>query len=341
MAFEDSRVAVLIPAYNEESQILKVLESVPEYVDDIVVVDDASTDGTSSAIERAAEADQRIVALRLDKNRGVGGALAVAYTWARDHEVDIAVSVDGDGQMDPDEMTDLVMPVARGEADYTKGNRLWDPSGWQAIPRIRLFGNGVLSFFTKIASGYWQVVDSQSGYTAAGRIALERIDWNAMYPRYGRPNDVLVRANVAECRVADVPITPVYGVGERSSMKIAKVTLTISWLLIRLFWWRMIQKYVLRDFHPLLFFYVLGIATMLISVGLFGRLVYFWSTNGFVPSLTAMALMFTAITSLNATFFAFWMDMQANADLSVKLPMKLPPRKRPMPDEAAPRDETT
>lgn len=340
VAFEGSRVAVLIPAYNEESQILQVLESVPEYVDHIVVVDDASTDGTGAAIEAAAARDERIVALRLEQNRGVGGALAVAYKWARDNRVDVAVSADGDGQMDPSEMADLVIPVARGEADYTKGNRLWDPAGWQAIPRIRLLGNGILSFLTKIASGYWAVVDSQSGYTAAGRIALERIDWDAMYPRYGRPNDVLVRANVAECRVADVPITPVYGVGERSSMKIAKVTLTISWLLIRLFWWRMIQKYLLRDFHPLLFFYVLGMVTMIVSFALFGRLTYFWLSNGSVPSLTAMALMFFGITSLNAMFFAFWMDMQANAHLSVKLPLKLPSRKDSTGEPAEPRDET-
>lgn len=331
---------MLIPAYNEESQIIQVLESVPSYVDHIVVVDDASTDATAAVIQNAADSDDRIVFLRLDENRGVGGALAVAYVWARDHDVDVAVSVDGDGQMDPSEMGDLLTPVVDGVADYTKGNRLWDPAGWQEIPRIRLFGNAILSFFTKIASGYWQVVDSQSGYTAAGRIALERIDWDAMYPRYGRPNDVLVRANVAECRVADVPITPVYGVGERSSMKIAKVTLTISWLLIRLFWWRMIQKYLIRDFHPLLFFYVLGMTTMVISVALFGRLTYFWVSSGSVPSLTAMALMFFGITSLNAMFFAFWMDMQANAHLTVKLPLKLPPRRDSTSERAEPRDET-
>lgn len=324
VAIEGSRVAVLIPAYNEESQIPQVLKTIPEYVDHVVVVDDASTDDTAAVVERAAAADDRIVFLRLEDNRGVGGALAVAYAWARDHGIDIAVSVDGDGQMDPDEMTALILPIVRGDADYTKGNRLWDPTGWQVIPRLRLIGNAFLSFFTKIASGYWAVVDSQSGFTAAGRIALERIDWDAVYPRYGRPNDVLVRANVAECRVADVPITPIYGVGERSSMKIAKVTLTISWLLIRLFWWRMVQKYVLRDFHPLLFFYVLGMATMGVSIVLFARLVYFWISNGSVPELTAIALSFFVITSLNSTFFGFWMDMQANAHLSVKLPPNLP-----------------
>ena len=328
MSLEGNSVAVLIPTYNEGTQIGDVLQATPDYVDAVVVVDDASTDHTVEVVESVAAQDKRIVLLRLDENRGVGGALSVAYIWARDHDIDVAVSIDGDGQMDPSEMASIIEPVIRGEADYTKGNRLWDPAAWSKIPRIRLFGNAVLSFFTKIASGYWSVVDSQSGYSAAGRVALDRINWDSMYARYGRPNDVLVRANVAECRVADVPITPVYGVGERSSMVIAKVTLTISWLLVRLFWWRMIQKYVIRDFHPLLLFYVLGMATMIASMGLFARLMYFWIANGAVPVLTATALMFFSITSLNSLFFAFWMDMQANADLAVKLPFKLPPHAR-------------
>lgn len=340
VAFEGNRVAVLIPAYNEATQISHVLDTVPRYVDHIIVVDDASTDSTAAVVENAAEADERIVLLRLEQNAGVGGALAIAYLWARDHKVDVAVSVDGDGQMDPEEMSDLIRPVARGDADYAKGNRLWNPAGWREIPSIRLWGNAILSFLTKIASGYWSVVDSQSGYTAAGRVALERIDWESMYPRYGRPNDVLVRANVAECRVADVPITPVYGVGERSSMKIAKVTLTISWLLFRLFWWRLFQKYLLRDFHPLLLFYLLGVATMVLSIGLISRLGYFWVADGTVPDMTAMALAFFGITSLNSMFFAFWMDMQANAHLVTRVPFKLPGRETLVSKQSDAEDET-
>ncbi len=261
--------------------------------------------------------------------------MAAAYTWARDHDVDVAVSFDGDGQMDPDEMKHLIAPVLAGQADYTKGNRLLDPVGWRQIPRIRLLGNAVLSLLTKMASGYWSVADSQSGFTAAGRVALERIDWDDVYPRYGRPNDVLVLANVAECRVADVPITPIYGVGERSSMNLAKVTFTIAWLLVRRFWWRLFQKYLLRDFHPLLFFYLLATVTFFGSVALLIRLVYFWLANGTVPQVTALALAFFTITSLNSVFFAFWMDMQANAHLAVRLPSEPAHRTSPAPDEAS------
>ncbi|MCP4303619.1 MAG: glycosyltransferase family 2 protein [bacterium] len=320
MALGNKRIAVLIPAYNEGSQIRRVLDSVPDYVDRIVVIDDASQDNTASEVEHSAEDDDRIELIRLSENSGVGGALNVGYNWARDNGMDIAVSVDGDGQMDPDEMANLVDPIVKDQADYTKGNRLLDPVGWRQIPRIRLFGNAILSLLTKMASGYWSVSDSQSGYSAAGRVALERINWDSMYKRYGRPNDVLVLANVAECRVADVPITPIYGVGERSSMNIAKVTFAIAALLLRRFWWRLFHKYLLRDFHPLLFFYLLAMATFFSSVALAIRLVYYWIANGSVPQLTALALVFFTITTLNSLFFAFWMDMQANAHLAVRVP---------------------
>lgn len=321
MTYRGAKVAVLIAAYNEGTQIGQVLKSLPDYVDHIVVVDDASTDDTTQVVEGMADSDDRIHLLTMDANVGVGGALSHAYTWARENDVDVAVSVDGDGQMDPDEMKDLIDPIVDGEADYTKGNRLIDPRGWRVIPRIRLFGNAVLSLLTKIASGYWSVADSQSGYSAAGPAALHRIDWNSMYARYGRPNDVLVLANVADCRVADVPITPIYGVGERSTMKIAKVTFLIAGLLLRRFWWRLFQKYLLRDFHPLLFFYLLGTLTALVAIGFTIRLFYRWIIDGTVPPITALATAFFAITSLNSLFFAFWMDMQANAHLAVRLPI--------------------
>lgn len=317
--FDGLRVAVLIAAYNEATQIAGVISSVPAYVSDIVVVNDASTDSTAEVVRAAATADPRIELIDLPENRGVGGALAVAYVWARDHDVDVAVTVDGDGQMDADEMADLIAPIAEGLADYTKGNRLHDPSAWRVIPRVRLVGNAILSLLTKVASGYWSVADSQSGFTAAGRFALQRIDWEAMYPRYGRPNDVLVLANVADCRVADVPVTPIYGVGEQSSMKIIRVIFAISWLLFRRFWWRLFHKYLLQDFHPLLFFYLLATSTALVGFGLAVRLFWLWYVNGVVPQMTALATAFVAITSLNALFFANWMDMQANEHLAVKL----------------------
>lgn len=317
--FHGKSVAVLIPAYNEASQIGGVLDGLPPFVDEIIVVDDGSEDATSQVVTERGDHDDRITLVRLEENRGVGGALAVAYVRARERGVDVAVTVDGDGQMDPGEMADLIMPVVTGHADYAKGNRLLDPKDWDRIPKTRLFGNAVLSLLTKLTSGYWSVADSQTGYTAAGRHALDHIDWKSVYPRYGRPNDVLVRANVAECRVADVPVKAIYGIGERSNMRILKVVFGISFLLLRRFWWRVFHRYVLRDFHPLVFFYIIALATVLASTVLTVRMGLLWAAQGFVPQMTALAAGFFGVTALNSVAFATWMDMQANQHLNVRV----------------------
>ena len=160
----------------------------------------------------------------------------------------------GDAQMDPTDLGRVVAPVARGEADYVKGNRLFRGESWQMIPHYRYLGNAVLSLLTKIASGYWHIADSQSGYTAIARIALERLDLDHIYTRYGMPNDLLVKLNVGNFRVRDVSVRPVYHVGETSGIRLRKVIPTIAWLLLRGFCWRLKEKYILRDFHPLVFF---------------------------------------------------------------------------------------
>lgn len=317
---EGQRIAVLVPAYNEERQIRGVIGRLPEFVDHAVVIDDASTDRTAEVVDDLVQSDPRVHLISLDSNRGVGGALSIGYRWARDNDVDIAVSMDGDGQMHPDDLMALLEPILTGDADYTKGNRLVNPESWKIIPPVRLFGNAVLSLLTKMSSGYWAVADSQSGFSAAGRYALHTVDWESMYPRYGRPNDVLVLANAAECRVADIPVRALYGVGERSTMRITKVTFSIAWLLFRRFWWRLWKKYILRDFHPLVFFYLLATVTGIASAALTVRLVALWIANGHVPQMTALAAAFFGITCLNSTFFGYWMDMQANEHLNVRLP---------------------
>lgn len=319
MTIATKTIAVLIPAYNEERQIAAVLRTIPDYVDSVVVVDDASRDRTADVVRECAEADPRVVLLQMERNSGCGAALAAAYKWALANDVDVAVSIDADGQMDVDEMIHLVTPIVDGRADLTKANRLASPKYWADIPKVRLVGNAALSVLTKMASGYWSVADSQSGYVAISRYALENVDWDNIYRSYGRPNDLLVRANVANCRVADVPSRPVYGVGERSSMKILKVVFTIAFMLFRRFWWRLFHKYVLHDFHPLVFFYLMATTTFVIDVVLTIRLFALWIADGQVPQITALAVVFLTITTLNSAFFAFWMDMQVNEPLNVRL----------------------
>ncbi len=255
---EGKRVAVVVPAFDEERLVGETLRGIPEFVDRVFVVDDASRDGTSAAAE--AVGDGRVLVLRHDRNGGVGAAIATGYGQALAEEIDVTCVMAADRQMDPDELRGLVEPVARGDVEYAKANRLVSGEAWNVIPRTRYLGNAVLSLLTKIASGYWHVADSQAGYTALSLEAIRRLDLDALYPRYGFPNDLLVHLNVQNARVRDVPSRPIYDVGERSGIRLRSVVPRISWLLCKRFWWRMGQKYVIRDFHPLVFFYVFGVA---------------------------------------------------------------------------------
>jgi glycosyltransferase involved in cell wall biosynthesis len=311
---EGKRVAVVVPAHDEEELIGETLRGIPDFVDRVYVVDDASTDATG---ERArAVGDLRVEVLVRDENGGVGAAILTGYRRALADGVDVACVMAADNQMDPAELRSLVSPVARGEVDYAKANRLFTGEAWRVIPRSRYLGNAVLSFLTKIASGYWHVADSQAGFTALSRAALERLDLDRIYPRYGFPNDLLVHLNVAGARVRDVPSRPIYGVGEQSGIRIRSVVPRISWLLFKGFWWRLKEKYVIRDFHPLVFFYVLGAVMTVVGLAL-GLVVavsrLFFGNEITTPTVVLVALLL--ISGTQFTLFAMWFDQEANKEL--------------------------
>ncbi len=263
---DDKRVAVVVPAHDEEKLIAETIRTIPYFVDRIIVVDDASKDGTVAVVKELD--DERIVVIEHERNQGVGAAIVSGYKQARDERIDVTAVMAADAQMDPADLETLCRPVALGEVDYAKANRLFTGQAWEVIPRYRYLGNALLSLLTKIASGYWHVADSQSGYTAVSLEYLELLDLDRLYPRYGFPNDLLVHLNVWNGRVRDYPSKPIYGVGERSGIRLRKVVPTISWLLFKAFWWRLWQKYVIRDFHPLVFFYVLGVFMSVLGLGL-------------------------------------------------------------------------
>ena len=312
--YRDKTVAVVVPAYNEEKLITNVLKTVPGFVDHIVVVDDASSDRTGEIVKSKQEGDSRITYVRHPQNTGVGGAIATGYKWARDKGIDISVVMAGDAQMDPRDLPGLLNPIADGEVDYSKGNRLFTGKAWRVIPKSRYFGNAILSFLTKIASGYWHVADSQSGYGAIALQVLKTIDLETIYKRYGMPNDLLVKLNVYHFRVRDVPINPIYGIGEKSGLKIYKVVFTLSFLLLRLFFWRLKEKYVIRDFHPLVLFYLLGFVLTPIGVVFGLYLLVFRLFVGPVEATSALFAAFFAISGLQSLFFAMWFDMEYNKD---------------------------
>ena len=259
-------VAVVVPAFDEEHLIGTTIAGIPELVDRVIVVDDASRDGTAAAA--GSTGDPRVEVITHEQNQGVGAAILTGYRRALEHGVDVTCVMAGDNQMDPADLEAIAGPVARGEVDYAKANRLFTGRAWELIPRNRYLGNAVLSLLTKIASGYWHVADSQSGYTAIGKNTLELLDLDRIYPRYGFPNDMLVHLNVINARVRDVTSRPVYGVGEKSGIRLSRVIPSISWLLTKAFFWRMREKYVIRDFHPLVFFYVFGLFFSLLGLAL-------------------------------------------------------------------------
>lgn len=359
-------VAVVVPAYNEQGQISRVINTMPVFVDRIIVVNDCSTDGTASEVLGLIETDtsvtnriantlqtdftetiynraeqvirqmsvdelkrfvpsevanknpetDRIILINQLQNGGVGASIARGYKWAKDHSIDCTAVMAGDGQMDPAELESICTPVLRDGVDYVKGNRLIHRSAWLVIPKTRYFGNSILSILTKVASGYWHVSDTQTGYTAISKSALNAIRLYDIYKSYGMPNDMLVKLNIAFCTLKEVEIKPVYNVGEKSKMKIFKVIPRISWLLVKSFFKRLWIKYLFRDFHPLFLLY--NFAFLLFAASLpFGYKIAYLSLTKIRPvsEATILAFMFLAISSFNAFLFAMWMDIQDNERL--------------------------
>src|SRR5829696_1495833 len=310
---EGKTVAVVVPAYREEALVADTLRGIPHWVDRIYVVDDRSPDATA---ERAREVDDaRVEVIVHDENQGVGGAIVTGYERAIADEIACTVVMAGDNQMDPAELETACLPVVRGEVDYHKANRLFTGQAWDLIPRNRYLGNAVLSLLTKIASGYWHVADSQSGYTAVSLETLELLDLDRIYPRYGFPNDMLVHLNVINARVRDVPSRPVYGVGETSGIRLGKVIPAISWLLTKAFFWRMREKYVIRDFHPLVFFYVFGILFSLTGLVLGATVSILRILGNELTVATVVLIALLLIAGLLFTLFAMLFDMESNKDL--------------------------
>lgn len=358
------KIAVVVPAYNEETQIGMVIESMPNFVDRIIIVNDKSKDKTAEVvldyiskdttqkieIKRFPnpvvptiynEADQvveqmnkeeikyykkqeivntnketdRIILINHLENGGVGAGISSGYKWCKDHEIDCIAVMAGDGQMDPNELEDICTPVILEDIDYVKGNRLRHPSAKFVIPKTRFFGNSVLSMLTKIASGYWKVSDTQTGYTAISLRALSGIKIYEIYKSYGMPNDLLVKLNIAGCSLKEITIKPVYRIGEQSKMKVGRVIRRVSWLLLKLFFHRIWTKYLFRDFHPLFLFYHLAFVLGIICLPYLFKIIKAFIFNQTLSYEPLLAFFFLFTAAFQSLFFAMWMDIQDNERL--------------------------
>ncbi|MFC6838452.1 glycosyltransferase family 2 protein [Halomarina ordinaria] len=323
--YRNHSVGVVVPAYNEEGLIGRVIDTMPGFVDRVYVIDDGSTDGTWEEIQEHASAvnERREVVLadgghqptvlpfRNDRNLGRGGSVKFGYREALDDEMDLVAVMDGDGQMDPAILDRMLDPIVEGRADYVKGNRLSGRRSWQGMSRFRLFGNVMLTFLTKVSSGYWSVSDSQNGYSAISRQALERIPVDELYDDYGFLNDILAKCNLQDLRVADVPHSAIYG-EEQSTIEYGSFIPRVSLLLFRNFRRRIKLKYLLLDFHPVALCYGLSVVAML--VGLVGWLYtgVTWAQGVFVRGMLSSLVFFVGSLFL---VLAFAYDVELNDHL--------------------------
>nr|WP_295685358.1 glycosyltransferase family 2 protein [uncultured Lachnoclostridium sp.] len=239
-------IGVVVPAYNEELLINKVIQTMPDYVDRIYVIDDCSTDRTFDVASDYLR-DSRLKLIHHQNNKGVGAAIATGYRQALKDDINIVAVMAGDHQMDPLQLPRLLDPIVEGTADYCKGDRLSISELTKGMSRWRRSGNVILTRLTRISSGYWTLQDPQNGYTAINKETLTHLDLTKIYPRYGYCNDLLAKLNVLGAKVKDVQIPARYG-EEKSKIKYGNYIRKVSLLLLRNFFWRITRKYILSHF---------------------------------------------------------------------------------------------
>lgn len=328
--YKGNTVGVVIPAYNEEEYVGDVVAGIPEFVDRAYIVDDASTDQTWREIIVAAAAtnvqdrepaiadggtktDGRVVPIRHDTNSGRGASVKTGYRRALEDDMDAIAVMDGDDQMDPTRLDRLLDPIVDGRADYTKGNRLLSREHRSGMSRWRLFGNTLLTVLTKIASGYWRMMDPQNGYTVVSAGTLRSIDLDGLYDDYGFLNDVLVKLNVADARIVDVAMPARYG-DEQSGIKYSTFIPKLSTLLLRGFGWRLGTKYLLFDFHPLVGLYALGLLSA-VGASLFAG----WTVLGNLSPLNGVLAFLLFLFSGTLVTLAMIYDRGHNANLESRI----------------------
>ena len=314
--YKNNTICAVVPAYNEEKLIEETLIGILDCktdIDKIYVVDDKSTDKTMEKIKKFKEEkdkNNKIYIIHHERNGGVGAAIISGYKQALKDRIDISVVMAGDHQMDPSQLPRMIKPIISGRVDYTKGNRLLSREYRKGMSKWRFVGNSLLTLLTKIASGYWQIMDPQNGYTAISRNLLERLNLDNIYKRYGYCNDLLVKLNTLNAVVLDISMPARYG-RERSGINYIAYIHKVSYLLLKDFFLRLMMKYGILSFHPLLGFYLFGI--IMTPVGLmlafdvfYGKFISHTPVSQNFPLLAAFLL----IIGIQFILFAMLFDME-------------------------------
>ncbi|MDR0626017.1 MAG: glycosyltransferase family 2 protein [Bifidobacteriaceae bacterium] len=303
------KIGVVVPAYKEQAQIQAVIETMPELVDCIVVVDDASPDQTGE-LARAA-ADERTEVITHEVNQGVGGAIVTGHKRMIEEGMDVSVVMAGDGQMNPSYLPKLLDPIADEGYGFVKANRFYSSTSFEGMPKHRVFGNMILTILTKAASGYWNLVDPQNGYTACTTEVLERLPLGRVHKRYDFENDLLIWLNIADVRAMDVNVPAVYG-DETSTMNLMKVAPRILWTLLGGGWRRMWRKYILWSFSPIALLLLAGLLLTVFGLAV-GAWATIWSLTSGVSASTGTWLLGVAPAMIGIQFLVqgLVLDIQA------------------------------
>ena len=295
---DNKKIVVVIPAYKVAMHIENVIRAVPSFVDEIIVVDDGCPENSGAIVEELKFPNVTIIYNHI--NQGVGGAVMSGFLEAINNDADIVIKIDGDGQMDCSYISKLIKPIIEGCVDYTKGNRFMDFEALKKMPKIRLFGNSILSFLLKIASGYWNIMDPTNGFIAINREALMNLNMKKISKRYFFESDILINLNIYNIRVKDISIPAKYG-SEKSSLNIIKTVFEFPPLIFKGLFKRIFLKYYIYDFNMASIYILLGIPMILFG-SIFGLIKWI---NGIIYNVnnTAGTIMVAVLPIILGTLF--------------------------------------
>lgn len=305
------RIAVVIPCYRVGAQVLGVIERIGPEVGWILVVDDACPEHSGDVVEQHCR-DPRVSVIRHPQNLGVGGAVMTGYAAARDLPAEAVVKLDGDGQMDPALISKLASPLLKGQADYVKGNRFYRVADVSGMPVVRLFGNGVLSFLTKLSSGYWQLFDPTNGFTAIHRSLLNELGFEHIAKRYFFESDLLYHLNQLRAVVAEMPMSATYA-DEPSSLKPMRMVGPFLRGNTRNFCRRLIYSYFLRGFSAASMELLIGFPLLLFGLG-FGIWHWWDSVVGNEPATAGTVMLAALPIILGTQFLLSWLNFDVAAE---------------------------
>lgn len=304
--YKNLKVAVILPCYNEEKMITRTITTLPDFIDDIIAVDDKSKDETLAVITKLAKKDSRVHPIHHEKNTGIGGAYITGFNWALEHDSDLVFTMAGDAQCNQDYMPYMIDSLIDGDMDYVKANRFVHLEELRSMPRFRRIGNTFITILTKFSTGYYSVFDSQNGYGVFKRKTLLDLPFEYIGRRYDYENTLLIALSIMNARIKDESVPAIYG-DEKSTIPVFMTSMRALRVVWRGFWKRIYYKYVLVNFHPIALFLMLGLILGAIGVGfgifmLVDRIISGASPStgtvmlSVVPVILGFQLLLTAIT---------------------------------------------